>query len=433
MNRESFLLDTTKSTKKTKNRATKMLGHMHNNDENNDDNDFDKFCLEENVVNCVYNLFKKLKYNKEMLIVADPQSGKSSCINRILHIFLNHRDKLNQYLGFEVENIYVVINSTLTELKHDIEEKTKYFSNCVKCYTITEIGRMKKSAENKNTKNGKNNLKILDQMCENSIIINDESHADSNVGQTLDEIRKLIGHDRKNPENVNNKLITISATPYAQIASGCQYINLKHGKNYYGFEKMIKLNMMNQANDLTKLENLKHVYENIKKTHGENPKKYFFVRLPNNKEKEEKIQKNFYTLFGPDLRIWNYNFKNKTVEKTNTDVLKFIKKIPIRFTVIFVKDMLRMGVSVNTKNVCCMYDTETNIFTETTVQSFAGRCCGYNKINHKTLLYCDIQNIKKHIEWKNNDYKKQFIPKGANNVYTKSKNVKNKSTYNENN
>nr|QZX42923.1 dead helicase [Mimivirus sp.] len=105
------------------------------------------------------------------------------------------------------------------------------------------------------------------------------------------------------------------------------------------------------------------------------------------------------------------------------NINELIDNKPCKPTIIFIKDKLRLGEYLNTKYVYVVHDDPNNMYTHTTAQSLLGRCCGYGKANHKTIIYCDHNKAYEHYIWIINDYDVEHIPRHAKYI-TKNNTIK---------
>jgi hypothetical protein len=361
-----------------------------------------------NVVNSVANIFRKLKQNKEVLLLADLQSGKTSAINRILELCEKSQKEINKLIGFRIDHIYIIICSTLSELRNDITQKTTMYDGMREVYGIPFISNMLNRYYNNDDTDS---TKILKKMRKNSLIMFDESHADSEIDKTIARLRNAIGLSvGDNDDGVSNRLVTISATPYEQMAKEMCYIRMKPAKGYYGLIQMDDSELLKQASNLMEYKNIKDIWKCIIKKHGKNPRKYILIRLPGDIANATIVVNNVKKYF-PNRIFLNYDMSSKF------NLNEMLDKKPSKTTIIFVKDMIRMGITINTEHICCMHDSFKNSFAHTAVQGFAGRSCGFNKKNHKVIVYCDYDKIMEHVDWIKSGYAFEQVPDHAKNIY----------------
>ena len=353
----------------------------------------------QNIVKCAYDCLVRLKNESEILLVAETQSGKTQVMNRLTEIALKYKNKLKQE-GIIIDNIFIFICCSSTELKKDIVKKTEDFGlkGCMEIYHLNEIANLFIP------KLARQNARVLKAMSGNCLFIFDESHADAEKTQIINQFREKLGIPIGKELTNNRKIIYISATPYEQISAGFIPTIMEPGEGYYGFEKMIINDRIKQSILLNNQTNIVKIFTEIFNLHGKYPKKYMLIRLP-------KIKGNL--TITDELKKYLRNVDYKTYDMTSKfDInMEYLDIKPQKFTIIFVFDKLRVGKSVHTENVCCLYDTPSNANTNTTAQSFAGRASGYNKESHNVLIYCDLEKIIEHNNWVKHKYDKEHLPK----------------------
>ncbi len=102
---------------------------------------------------------------------------------------------------------------------------------------------------------------------------------------------------------------------------------------------------------------------------------------------------------------------------------------PGKPTIIYLKDKLRMGEYLNTEHVYLVHDDPNNTYTHTTAQSLVGRCCGYHKKHHKTIIYCDYEKAIQHYNWIEHNYDVNYIPVNAKYIKKDGSGTKSKCIY----
>ena len=112
-----------------------------------------------------------------------------------------------------------------------------------------------------------------------------------------------------------------------------------------------------------------------------------------------------------------------------SNINDLIKTKPIKPTIIYLKDKLRMGEYLDTTYVYMVHDTHESTHTHTTVQSLLGRCCGYNKQSHRTIIYCDYEKVLQHYEWVKHGYNKKYIPIDAKYINKRTRETKENCIY----
>lgn len=193
---------------------------------------------------------------------------------------------------------------------------------------------------------------------------------------------------------------------------------MRPGENYYGLHQMFssKIPVIYQAKNLSDPLECGALFEEI------NVCDYYYIfRLPNNKDAADIMIDNLETAF----RIRGASIDSMIYDMSHTENINEIIDIkPSKPTLIYLKHKLRMGEYLDTKYVYLVHDDPNNTFTHTTIQSLIGRCCGYDKKDNFTLIYCDIAKALQHYEWIQSDYAKKHIPSDAKYISKRSKKLK---------
>jgi hypothetical protein len=349
-----------------------------------------------NVVNCVAKIYKKFKNNKEVLVLAKTQSGKTEVCNRIAELNEKYKGSIKKSFGLHFKKIYLIVCGSSNELKDDLIDKTQNFE--IEILHINDIQKM--------INNYEKHLNDFNSMNKNALIIFDECHAVAEINQTVCKLRDFLDMLPGNIEDNTVRILNISATSYEHVASQIPTVILEPGRGYYGIKEMVDLNRVKDAKDLTAYDNVTEFVNIIMAL--KNRKKYVLIRMPKNKNEHQIVKTNITKCMRKNTISFQFKDYNMNSKFELND--KYLNSKPNVTTVILIKDMLRMGKTVNTKHVCLMYDTHDNSHTHTTVQSFIGRASGYNKRNHGVTVYCDLEKIEQHLKWIESKYSIENIP-----------------------
>lgn len=378
----------------------------------------DEYCHEENIVKTAAKIFKKFKHHREVVTVAEMQSGKTEVMKRLIYLVNEHNnDIVNMGINISKYNIYIVICASSINLKKQIKQKLP--ENKHKVYHLNDIYIFFKYFQEYES--------LLITMSDSSLIIFDESHCDAGINKLIDKFRTRLESMSKENKTKYYKL-SVSATPYEQIFAEYPKVIMKPGKNYYGIKQMFDtrrasgidkglLPIIFQAKNLANISECEELLTEIVVCNY-----YYIFRLPSNKNVENTVILNLEKQFRKcksniDSYIYDMNYK------TNLNELLKIK--PSKPTLIFIKDKLRMGEYLDTSYVYLVHDDPNNTYTHTTAQSLVGRCCGYNKQSHCTIIYCDYQKAYDHYKWIINNYDIKHIPPNAKYIETKNGTTKN--------
>ena len=360
----------------------------------------------ENIVNTVANVIKKLQKYDEVVTVAEMQSGKTDVMKRLIYVINNYNDKIrNMNIDISKYNIYLIICASSINLKNQLKTKLPEIKN--KIYHLNDIYNIKKNVFEHEY--------LLTVMADSSLIIFDECHCDAEQKGLIDEFRNLLIKYSKMNKTLFHT-VGFSATPYEQVIANFPKIIMKPDKNYYGIVQMFnswkpsktdkeKVPMIFQAKNLLEPTECETLFTEI-----EICDYYYIFRLPSKKNSEETVIHNIESEFKKrgaklDSYVYDMNYKG------NINELLDVK--PIKPTIIYLKDKLRMGEYLNTEYVYLVHDDPNNTHTHTTAQSLVGRCCGYNKESHHTIIYCDYQKALQHCKWIESDYDIEYIPSNA--------------------
>ena len=360
----------------------------------------------ENIVNTVVNIIKKLRKYDEVVTVAEMQSGKTDVMKRLIYVINNYNDKIrNINIDISKYNIYLIICASSINLKNQLKTKLPEIKN--KVYHLNDIYNIKKNIFEHEY--------LLTIMADSSLIIFDECHCDAEQRGLIDEFRDLlIKYSKMNKTQFHT--VGFSATPYEQVIANYPKIIMKPDKDYYGIVQMFNSWKPSKTNKekvptIFQAKNLLEPIEcEILFTEIEICDFYYIFRLPGKKNSEETVIHNIEKEFKKrgaklDSYVYDMNYRG------NINELLDVK--PIKPTIIYLKDKLRMGEYLNTEYIYLVHDDPNNTHTHTTAQSLVGRCCGYNKESHRTIIYCDYQKALQHCKWIENDYDIEYIPSNA--------------------
>jgi hypothetical protein len=213
-------------------------------------------------------------------------------------------------------------------------------------------------------------------------------------------------------------VLSVSATPFSEF-SDVKHKN-QNKKIIYGetgeLYKSVEYYLNN--NKIRKYENPLEAINQALKNHNSIHKKkpmYALCRLMDSNKDSDEIKKKF------EEKGWNiyyYNSKKKDIE--NLDQLK---TKPKKNTLIILSAMCRMGKKLPIEHISFLIEFSKNPNTDTILQSFLGRMCGYHS-NTDVLIYLhknvvESEDLNRYVKF----YKKEDImPKKAKNLKTEKTN-----------
>lgn len=367
-----------------------------------------------NIVNAAVDIFKKFKKYDEVVAISEMQAGKTELMKRIIYTVRNYNSNLRS-MGVEINkyNVYVILCASSKDLKYQLQEKLPEIKT--KVYHLNNIIKfLKKPYEYECD---------LIPMADSSLIIFDECHCDAEINKTMHKFRSKI--DKLATQNKTSYYkLCCSATPYEQIISNYPKVIMKPADNYYGIRDMFrtlnpsgkKLPLVFRAKKLDDETECADLFTEIEICNY-----YYIFRLPSNQTAQDAMILNVEKQFKIRHRAYETHIYDMFY-KENINVT--LKSRPLKPTIFFLKDRLRMGEYLNTKYVYLVHDTPNSSHTHSTVQSLIGRCCGYNKKSHRTIIYCDYEKVSQHYQWVKHNYDVKHIPLDAKYINKRTRETK---------
>lgn len=358
----------------------------------------DDYHHKPNIVKAAAKIMKKLVKKREVVCCAQMQSGKTDVMKRLIYLVDNYRKKLEK-MGVKIsrKNIHLIICISSVNLKKQLQSKLPEITNRI--YHLNDLTRMIKDMET--------NVSEIEYMANHGLILFDECHSDAHQNSIVSKLRFLIKYISKY-RNTRFKCVGFSATPYEQVLVGFPKVVMKPSQNYYGLMEMfnqINVPIVYQAKDLSSSQECSDLFEEIFVGNY-----YYIFRLPSILEKADSVVSNIeIEMKKRKIRFDSYIYDMYYQDDLN-NLLSIEPKKPI---IIYIKDKLRMGEYLNTKYVYLVHDDLNNQYTHTTAQSLIGRCCGYNKSQDRTIIYCDYDKAWQHYQWIRSGYSVKRIPRHA--------------------
>jgi hypothetical protein len=218
-----------------------------------------------------------------------------------------------------------------------------------------------------------------------TLYIWEESHYGQTCRQQVDKFLTRVGMSASGesmPEG--NYLLSVSATPFSELSDMYhfnqpkQVVRLVPGSDYISIQKMRHNGQLHGV--FTAQEGLSRVLDTLKKKDGF-LRKYALIRA--NKE----LQTTLASHIPSDVRVVRHDQSNVSdVEDPLNSMLSMEPDVP---TIVFLKEMCRMGKRVNKTHVVSVMETSC-LKTDTLAQSLLGRMCGYGPYSHIQVYLVNV-------------------------------------------
>jgi hypothetical protein len=352
------------------------------------------------------------------LLFAEMQSGKSGSFLSVPYI-ISKNELIRTQLGIDMFddslNVFLLTSMNDVDLNEqhidDIKNIVggKYIKNNV----------LKNSDMKKLIKYGPRSIseiEMVKRMSKNSLILIDESDYGSDKKMIINNfLKNVIGINPNgdiNDLNLNNiYVVSISATPMSEFISSKnkKLFVLPNQDSYYGITKMFLNRKVHQSWNLNNNEVDNFIDDVIRL-----PKNGYILVRCTNKQRENLFKRIGQRLDKGEVALTNLSkedYYQGNKKDINDDILRFPTNKKV---LIFIKGKLRAGKRLDTTNIIMTHDTFKSK-TDTTVQSFLGRCCGYNK-NQDVEIYCDLESAKEYKKWVESGLNPQYVPTKARNI-----------------
>lgn len=216
-----------------------------------------------------------------------------------------------------------------------------------------------------------------------TLLIWEESHfaqdQDNLPAKFLQRIGISADGDASLLQSNRNYVLSVSATGFSELSDNHYQIQgklvqtLKPGAGYNSVEKMMSSGRIKPyktiQEGLTQALSTEHVGE-----------KYAVVRVTiKNEQSVAEICRN------QGWRVVSHDSTTKSDEGART--WNNMKNAPLMNTVILLKEMCRMGQNIEKTHVLFCFETSKNSKTDTMLQSFVGRVCGYSTNSENVDVY----------------------------------------------
>tara|TARA_Y100000389_G_C17431860_1_gene503137 strand:+ start:583 stop:1893 length:1311 start_codon:yes stop_codon:yes gene_type:complete len=233
------------------------------------------------------------------------------------------------------------------------------------------------------------------QNIQNALIIVDECHIASKVGQTLFNTYKSLGfYDIHSLYKNNIKLLHFTATPNIltqhledawQKAAKVVYMDVP--KNYLSHEYYVENNQILEAKPLfNHKENILEILQYM----GEQPA-YHIIRTNRGNEHFQTIAQ-----FKLAFKDKQFKFISEPIfyKKHKTIIFDSFKHKPTQHTFVFIIDKLRCAKSLHIQHISVLYDRFVSKPSHDSIlQGLSGRCTGFHSYHSHIHIFTQFKHI----------------------------------------
>ena len=318
----------------------------------------------------IISAFVEKKLSRFVLLYALMQSGKTDTFLFVACELLR--------LG-HVERIVIFSGNREVELTKQLKQDAKDFVKIYSSYLQTHHSKSKTDSEmaaefylnqdNRFFILGGQDLKKFAFAPIPTLYIWEESHYGQSKNQEVDKFLDRIGLSSTGENLGSNFVISVSATPFSEVANLYNRNQPKHIVRLIPDEKYLSPEKLKATGRLISITNPEQILREILPTFA-GQCGYVLIRAT-----EEK-QAQFAAIAGDDWIIEKYDQTSKKKGKTdlNKDILDIVPKRP---TIVFLKGMCRMGKRINKRYILFGLET-SDPNTDTLLQGLLGRWCGYH-------------------------------------------------------
>jgi len=189
-------------------------------------------------------------------------------------------------------------------------------------------------------------------------------------------------------EKTGNIFLSVSATPFSEIINMKKYndplkrlVIMENDPSYTGVKKLMECDRIQSFEDP-----LEAFEEALSLNYREN--KYAVVRVPSQNS-------NFYQKIAANMKwkIKYFDSNNDIGEERRILSIDELSEAPSQPTVIFIKEMLRMGKTIPKEHLAFVMETAKNSKTDTLLQGLVGRICGYYDPNFDVYALIHVSHF----------------------------------------
>jgi tetrahydromethanopterin S-methyltransferase subunit F len=269
----------------------------------------------------------------------------------------------------------------------------------------------------------------------NTLFIWEESHYAQNKTQMPAKMMRNVGisanGDAERLATKGNYVISVSATGFSELSCNVHQKQgkwvqlLQPGEGYNGLETMM------QTGRIVPYDNVLDGLTDAMATEHCTPK-YAVIRATQKTEAaiRRRLEANGWKVVNHDSVDDEDNIAASRLRQAEgKSIWDNMKVAPLQDTAIILKGLCRMGQNVKKEHVLFFFETAVNANTDTALQSFIGRACGYSTGSNQVKVYIPSKiynsgNLEKYILLaKGND----ILPSKARNIVS-DKNITQKHT-----
>jgi hypothetical protein len=340
-----------------------------------------------------------------VLLLAEMQSGKTDTFLFVAAEMLRER---------KVKKVIIICGNNELDLKRQLEKDKKKFVKKYERYLEEELHKSLDERDdileeidiekNVELRSGSDlNSKYDDtsiQGIKDTLIIWEESHFASGKKNRPNKFIERMGlHADDNPQCLenerNNFILSVSATPYAEISDykhenqHKEIVKLKPGETYRGVgyylrnEKIIGFKRWVQE------------LPTILRKYIDGRPRYAVVRVNGDTNMDEA--KKIATENGWEYKVFDAEqvaIAKKTHNSSMMNSMDELEDEPDKNTIIFIRGMCRMGKVVPKSHISFVMETASKPNTDTILQGLLGRMCGYNQCDIDIYIHNDILTKK---------------------------------------
>ena len=258
----------------------------------------------------------------------------------------------------------------------------------------------------------------------NTLFIWEESHYAQNKTQMPAKMMRNVGisanGDAERLATKGNYVISVSATGFSELSCNVHQKQgkwvqlLQPGEGYNGLETML------QTGRIVPYDNVLDGLTDAMATEHSTPK-YAVIRATQKTEADirRRLEANGWKVVNHDSVDDEDNIAaSKLRQAEGKSIWDNMKVAPLQDTAIILKGLCRMGQNVKKEHVLFFFETAVNANTDTALQSFIGRACGYSVGSNQVKVYIPVKiynsgNLEKYILLaKGND----ILPSKARNI-----------------
>lgn len=249
----------------------------------------------------------------------------------------------------------------------------------------------------------------------NTLFIWEESHYAQNKNQMPAKMMKRVGisanGDVEQLSSKGNYVVSVSATGFSEFSDNH---HLNQGKWLELLQPGAGYNSVDDMKNGDRIVPYDNVVDGIRDAISRTKKNkpmYGLIRATKTMERQ----------IVPVLerRGWKVVFHDSLTESDEgATVWNNMHNAPTQNTAIILKGMCRMGQNVEKAHLLFCFETAQNSKTDTVLQSFVGRACGYSAGSNKVLVYIPSKiyhsgELERYIELSNGS---MIIPSNARNI-----------------